>query len=113
MGQPEVRMSRVLILLERIEQQNQATIDAVFASERRIREDLGGEISKLALRVEALEIAVRKNSEDIRKNSEDIQKLNAQVARLAQILDADERENAIQRLDRRVTAIEQRLGIGR
>src|SRR5688572_627134 len=55
--------SRFLVLLEQIEAQNRATIEAVFGVERRLTEKIDQLEQRLTLRIEALEIAVRKNSE--------------------------------------------------
>jgi hypothetical protein len=112
-----VTLSHMAAVLENIEQQNRATIEAVFAMERRLTDRFEQRFGAIELRLTALEIAVRKNSEDIRKNSEDIRKnsediakLQLEVQRLAKILGADRDENAIQSLERRVSALEARLG---
>lgn len=102
-------MSHMTAVLENIEQQNRATIEAVFALERRLVERFEARFDQIELRLGALEFAVRKNSEDIRKNSEDIAGLQREVRRLADILGADRDENAIASLERRVTALEARL----
>jgi chromosome segregation ATPase len=77
---------RVAILLEQIQEQNRATIEAVRSVESSLRREITELRRDLTLRMEALEIAVRKNSEDIRelqqqvrKNSEDIRELQQQV----------------------------------
>ena len=128
----ETPIGRVTILLEQIQEQNRATIEAVFASEQRIRRDFEARFTSLEHRVAALEIAVRKNSEDIqelktavRKNSEDIQELKTAVrkntediqelkrsvdevrAAMAQKPDAAQ----LAALEVRVARIEMRLGI--
>jgi predicted nucleic acid-binding Zn-ribbon protein len=99
-------------VLENIEQQNRATIEAVFASERRMTEMFEARFQNIERRLDALEFAVRKNPEDIRKNSEDLVKLQSEVRRMADVLGADRDENVISALERRVTALEQRLGVG-
>jgi chromosome segregation ATPase len=128
----ETPTGRVTILLEQIQEQNRATIEAVFASEQRIRRDFDARFSSLEQRVAALEVAVRKNSEDIqelkvavRKNSEDIQELKVAVrensediqelkrsvdevrAAMAQKMDAAQ----LAALEARVAHLETRLGI--
>ena len=114
----ETPIGRVTILLEQIQEQNRATIEAVFASEQRIRRDFEARFTSLEHRVAALEIAVRKNSEDIqelktavRKNTEDIQELKRSVdevrAAMAQKPDAAQ----LAALEVRVARIEMRLGI--
>ncbi len=112
-----VSVSHMTAVLENIEQQNRATIEAVFAAERRLTERFERRFESIELRLSALELAVkqnsadiRKNSEDIRKNSEDILKLQREVERLGKILGADRDENAIQALERRVRALEERVG---
>lgn len=97
-------------VLENIEQQNRATIEAMFAMERRLTDRFDARFEKIELRLSALELAVRQNSADIRKNSEDIAALQRETARLAGILGADRDVNAIKALENRVAALEARVG---
>jgi hypothetical protein len=104
--------------MEQMEQQNRATYEAVMAVEGRLMARLDPELRRIGQRLDALEAAVRLNSEDIRKNSQDIQKnsqdieaMRRELIRLGIILGADRDENAIQALERRVEAIERRLGM--
>ena len=101
--------SHMTAVLENIEQQNRATIEAMFAMERRLTDRFDARFEKIELRLTALEIAVRKNSEDIRQNSEDIASLQRETARLAGILEADREVNAIAALENRVAALEARV----
>lgn len=117
--------SRVLILLEDMEQKIQAVFEAIQASEARIIDRFELRLQKIELRLDALDLAVRKNSEDIRKNSEDIRKnsedirknsedieaLRVAVTRLEKVLRADADENAIVALERRVSLLESRVGV--
>lgn len=109
--------SHFTAVVENIEQQNRAVMEAVLGMERRLTERMDLRFEKIELRLSALEFAVRKNSEDIRKNSEDIRKnsediaaLQREVARLSTILGADRETNAIQALEARVAALEARIG---
>lgn len=124
-GEASVLATHMAAILENIEQQNRATIEALQATEHRLVEHFGRRFDAVELRLTALEFAVRKNSEDIRKNSEDIAKLQKDVAklqddvaklqhsvtRIGTVLGVDADENAIAGLERRVTAIEARLGM--
>jgi hypothetical protein len=111
-------MSRVLVLMERMEEQNRATYEAVMAVEGRILGAINPRLDKIELRLDALEIAVRQNSEDIKRNSEDIKRnsedikaLRLEVERLNTLLRVEADENVIQSLERRVRALEERVGI--
>ncbi|MDQ3262272.1 MAG: hypothetical protein M3Y59_01230 [Myxococcota bacterium] len=66
---------------------------------------------RLTVRIEALEFAVRKNSEDIRKNSEDIQRLKEQVAELTDAVRGKVDRSELHALEARVAKLETRLGI--
>ncbi|MGQ0505098.1 MAG: hypothetical protein ACT4TC_07225 [Myxococcaceae bacterium] len=99
------------VLLENMQEQNRATIEAVHALEGRMNTRFDDLERRLTLRIEALEIAVRKNSEDIRKNSEDIQELQMRVDALALELKKKPDADALKALEERVTRLEQRLGI--
>lgn len=105
-------------VLENIEQQNRATIEAVIGAERRLTERSDLQFQKIESRIQNLELAVRmnseairKNSEDIRKNSEDIASLQRDVQRIGAILGVDRNVNLLAALEARVAAIEGRLGI--
>ncbi len=100
-----------------MQQKLQAVHEAVQGAERRLMGQFDLRFQKIELRLDALEFAVRKNSEDIRRNSEDIRKnsedireLREQVARLNGMLRTDSDENAIAMLERRIEALEQRIG---
>jgi chromosome segregation ATPase len=120
------------VLLESMQEQNRATIEAVHALEGRMNARFDDLERRLTLRIEALEIAVRKNSEDIRKNSEDIRKnsedirknsedirknsediqeLQARVDALALELKRKPDADALKALEERVARLEQRIGI--
>jgi chromosome segregation ATPase len=132
-------MSRVLVLMEQMEEQNRATYEAVLAVEGRILARLDGRLERIELRLDVLEAAVRQNSADIGKlqaavgqlqaavdqNSADIEKLQAAVgqnsaeiaklreelARINQAPRIEQSEDAIKDIERRVQEIERRLGI--
>jgi chromosome segregation ATPase len=102
---------RVAILLEQIQEQNRATIEAVTSLGTSLRREISELRRDLTLRIEALEIAVRKNSEDIRKNSEDIRKLQEQVAELTEVVRGKVDRADLEALALRVARLEARLGI--
>jgi chromosome segregation ATPase len=110
--------SRTAILLESIQEQNKATIEAVFASEQKLNRKMDELHRGLTLRIEALEAAVRQNSADIKQNSEDIRRNTEELRQhseeirkmqetLQRKLDRDE----LKALENRVTALEKRVGI--
>ena len=103
--------SHMTAVLENIEQQNRATIEAMFAMERRLTDRFEARFEKIDLRLDALEVAVRQNSADIRRNSEDIAAMQRELHRLSGILGADRDVNAITALENRVSALEARVGI--
>ena len=72
--------SRVTILLEDIQGKVQATMEAVTATRNELRREIQELRVELSRRIDVLELAVRKNSDDIRQNSEDIHELKAVVA---------------------------------
>ncbi len=89
------RWGRIEILLEEMQAQNAATIEAVYAESAAIRREMRASFRTLDERIALLELtvkghtaairdlseAVRKNSEDIRKNSEDIRKNSEDIQR--------------------------------
>jgi hypothetical protein len=77
------RQSRMIALLERIDQQNY-----VFAVETRIRDDLARRIHHLSARIDALELRGRKNSNDL-------ERLRTQVERLTGLLNTDRDDLAL------------------
>ncbi len=118
-------MGRVLVMLEQIQEQNRATIEAVRSSETTLRRELSEVEDRLKLRVDVLDAAVRMNSEDIRKNSEairqnsedirqnsvDILRLNDQVEKLTVAVQEKPDTASMTRLEQRVRRIEERLGL--
>ena len=94
-----------------MDSQLKAVLEGQVAFEHRINERIDTRFQQVELRLATLEFAVRKNSEDIRQNSEDIVALQIEVRRLAGILHADDNENAVEALERRVKALEARVGI--
>jgi methyl-accepting chemotaxis protein len=67
------------ILLEQIQEQNRATIEAVQSQGTSIRREMGELERRLEGRIDALEAAVRQNSADIRQNSADIRQNSADI----------------------------------
>jgi chromosome segregation ATPase len=58
-GAARTETGRALVLLEQIQEQNKATIDAVFATTHQLETRLTAKIDQLASRVEVVEIAAR------------------------------------------------------
>ncbi len=114
-GQGERRVGvaerRFEVLLENIQEQNRATMEAVLGLRRELHEGLKSLEQRLALRIEALEFAVRKLSEDVKKNSEDIAVLQRRVDELADVLRKKPDEEQLRALEKRVTRLEERLGL--
>ncbi len=133
------RYGRVLIMLEEIREQNKATIEAVFATTAALEKKFESRFQQIETRLTALEAAVKLNSEDIKRNSaaiernsedikrnsaaiernsEDIKKhteelvaLRAAVTRLETRVSQVDQKLAIEGLDRRLKAVEERLGM--
>jgi len=131
--------SRQAILLEAIQEQNRATIEAVFASKQELVQRMDEMRRELTLRLEVVEAIVkknsedirkssediRKNSEDIRKNSEDIRKNSEQIRlnteelgrhseelrRIAAMLERKSDQASLIALEKRVTALEKHVGL--
>ncbi len=101
------------ILLERIESQMQFVIEAVTGMQETFDVKLSALEERLTARIGILEDVVRKNSEDIRKNSEDIRSLRLELAGLRQDFERRQEPGRLQALEKRVSRIERKLGIGR
>ncbi|MGQ0508354.1 MAG: hypothetical protein ACT4TC_23900 [Myxococcaceae bacterium] len=94
--------SQFLVLLEEIREQNKATIEAVFSLEQKMDRRFEDLERRLTLRIEALEIAVRKNSEDIAA-------LQARVDSLAAEMHARPSPEQLQSIEERVARLEKHL----
>ncbi|MGQ0507681.1 MAG: hypothetical protein ACT4TC_20455 [Myxococcaceae bacterium] len=101
----------VAVILERMEEQNRLTYEALMGFRREVADQFAQLEQRLTLRIEALEFAVRQNSEDIRKNSEDIQKLFGLVSDLSAELKTKPSMEELRKLEVRVAKLEQRLGL--
>ena len=122
---PRTSTHALAVLVEEVRQQNHAILEGIRSSEARILRVMDERFQAFERRLAALEAAVRqnseeirknsedirKNSEDIRKNSEDIARLQAEVRRLDTTLQGKIDQSALDSLERRVSAIEARLGI--
>ena len=77
-----------------------------------LRSELVDRISILEAALRQNTDAIRKNSEDIRKNSEDLARIEAEVRRLDRTLQGKIDQAALDALEKRVAALEARVGIG-
>lgn len=107
---------RLAILLEDIRDQNRATLEAVHALDVKLTRQMEQLRSDLTARIEALEAAVRilaervqKNTEDTQKNSDAIDRMRREMAEVRLALQAKGNAEALEALERRVRALEQRL----
>lgn len=110
------------ILLEQIQEQNRATIEAVQSQGTSIRRDMGELERRLAVRIEALEAAVRQNSADIQRHTAELQRQSAELQRHSaeiQQNSADIRQNSadlrqnsadIRQLADELRTVKERLG---
>lgn len=99
------------VMMEELRSQYAAILEGVHGSEQRLLRSMDERFNAVELRLTALEIAVKQNSADIRKNSEDIARLQAEVRRLDVTLQGKIDQSALDSLERRVAAIESRLGM--
>jgi predicted RNase H-like nuclease (RuvC/YqgF family) len=99
-------------VLERLESQMGAVLEAVTTSSQRLDAKIDALGAHLSERISVLEQVVRQNSDDIRKNSEDILALRNEVARLRHDFDHREERGRVDALEARVAALETRLGVG-
>ena len=104
-------MKRVVILLEDMQAQNRATIDAVHALGTRLDAKIDALRDELLRRIEALEVAVRLNSEAIRQNTADIRENSEDIRRILQKLDTFATAAELAQLERRVEALEKRAAV--
>ncbi len=109
---------RVLVLVEQMVEQNRATIEAVFAIDQKMGRRLEETEARLTRRLDALEGAVRlnsegikKNSEDIKKNSEDIQRMSGEIREMRTLLERKADQASLRDLEKRVSALEKRVGL--
>jgi len=110
--------SRQAILLEAIQEQNRATIEAVYASKQELAQRMDEMRRELTLRLEIVEAIVKKNSEDICKNSEQI-RLNTEelgrhseeLRRIAAMLERKSDQASLIALEKRVAALEKHVGL--
>lgn len=97
-------VGRMTILLEQIQEQNRATIEAVHSQGTSLRREMREIERNLTLRIEALELAVRKNSEDI-------QQMKKQLAELTDVVRGKADAAELKALEVRVARLEERVGL--
>ncbi len=130
---------RMNILLEQIQEQNRAVMEAVTGFRREAKADLAEFRAEVNARFEAVEAAIRINSDGIERNGRDVRALTARIEVLEQavlMLSAELREvksdvavlksdvaevrailagqpsaDQLGSLERRVAALEKRAGI--
>ena len=78
----ETPKERFELLLENIEQQNRAVMDAVHAQGNELRREMREGFEKLAARADVHELSLRQHSADIRGLKTDVQGLKTDVREL-------------------------------
>jgi predicted RNase H-like nuclease (RuvC/YqgF family) len=106
------------VVLERIESQMTAVLEAVTSSSERLDARIDLLEARLSQRISALEDVVRQHSQRIsaledvvRQHSERISSLENEVARLRHDFDHREERGRMEALEVRVAALEARLGL--
>src|SRR5689334_15468166 len=110
----ETPKERFELLLENIEQQNRAVMDAVHAQGNELRREMREGFEKLAARADVHELSLRQHSADIRELKTDVQGLKTDVQGLktdVQGLKTDVRElkTKVGKLEEAVERIEVKL----
>jgi chromosome segregation ATPase len=106
--------SRMLILLEQIQEQNRATIEAVYSESRRLEKKLVDRFNRLEAKVDNLEQAVRFHTAELKTHSsvrEELRNLVLELRRdFAQFQEKIEGSRGeVAGLDRRISSLESRL----
>ncbi len=99
------------VVVERVDANVRALAEAIGATREGLTAQMSDLERRLSERISVLESAVRQNSADIQKNSEDIAALRVEVARLRHDFDRRPEAAAFTDLDRRVSAVEARVGV--
>ena len=89
---------RLNVILERVEEQQRVVIEAVTSNREALERKIDEGNEELAARIDAVEIAVRQNSQDILENSQDIRSLGDQ-------LDTKADASRVQVLEERIGAL--------
>jgi chromosome segregation ATPase len=136
---PRTSLHAVAVMLESLDKKFDALAEGQRASEQRIMQTMDERFAQVNRRFEILEAAVRqlaeetrrnreeiqknseeiqknseeirKNSEEIRRNREEIERLQADMQRFDRTLQGKLNQGALDSLERRVSALEARLGI--
>ena len=99
------------VLLEQLQSQMLVVLEGLTSFRAELKSDVATLREELSARISILEEVVRKNSEEIRKNSADIRDLREEVARLRHDFEHRSDVERIGALERRVAAMEARLGV--
>lgn len=116
--------SRFTILLEAIEQQNRATIEAVFSTRDELRREFNEKFERVDQRLSTLEFVARHHTSLLEQHGErltsletkvdvlqeDVRVLQKDVRHLTGLLETKADKAQVDRLEERVTALEARLG---
>lgn len=90
---------RFELLLENIEQQNRAVMEAVHAQGNQLRQEMREGFEKLAARADVHELSLRQHSADIRELKEAVRRIETKLDQKAEV-------SQVQALEARVTALE-------
>jgi hypothetical protein len=113
------------VMFEQLQSQMAVVLEAVTSTGQSLRAEMAACEARLSARIAVLEQVVRQSSEDIRRNSEEIRKnsediralrdevasLRAELTQLRHDFDHREERGRIDALERRVAALETRLGV--
>lgn len=102
---------RTMVIVEQLEGQIGAVVDALEATERRLNRRIDDLEARLTGRLEMLELAVKMLSDQVRKNSSDIERLVLEVAQVRESLHAHATREELLKLEARVEELEARAGI--
>lgn len=102
-GSTEAFAHGVKVMFESIERQLVGLRQGQEAMERRLRAEFSARFDAIERKLDLLEAAVRVNSQDIAALRRELEKTNSMLARKAE-------ESALAALEKRVAALEARLG---
>src|SRR5450631_8996 len=98
--------ARSNVLMEDMRSQFKVVVEMVQSTRVDLIAHFDRRFTKIEERLDALEFAVRKNSEDIRQNSEDIEAMRVELRQLRADFDRREERARIDALEKRVDKLE-------